>query len=194
MKSWKKVLMVILSILEMIVAYYVMTQFRYIVKSPFYFIDSITSTTNLYYIPTVLFWISTLVFIFSFLKLVLVVFYPKKEKQLKLSSADTKSLIIQKTAIESIILIKANEKDFFEDTSTKVIVKSKKNKISGKILGSVNATQGLTEQSNIFLNELQEDLEKILNLKSGNIRLELVLKLDKKKKKSIKKITKKRVM
>ncbi|WP_413536854.1 alkaline shock response membrane anchor protein AmaP [Carnobacterium divergens] len=192
MKRWQKVLMILLSILEMIVAFYVITQFKYIVKTPFHFLKSINSNTNLYYIPTVLFWISTIVFIFSSLKLVLIVFYPKKEKQLKLSSTDASSLLIQKKAVESIILIKADEKDFFEDTSTKVIVKSKKNKISGKIVGSVNATPELTEKSKIFLNELQEDLEKILSLKSENIQLKLVLKLDKKK--SIKKTTKKRVM
>ncbi|TFJ48468.1 hypothetical protein CKN80_00630 [Carnobacterium divergens] len=184
--------MILLSILEMIVAFYVITQFKYIVKTPFHFLKSINSNTNLYYIPTVLFWISTIVFIFSSLKLVLIVFYPKKEKQLKLSSTDASSLLNQKKAVESIILIKADEKDFFEDTSTKVIVKSKKNKISGKIVGSVNATPELTEKSKIFLNELQEDLEKILSLKSENIQLKLVLKLDKKK--SIKKTTKKRVM
>lgn len=192
MKRWQKVLMILLSILEMIVAFYVITQFKYIVKTPFHFLKSINSNTNLYYIPTVLFWISTIVFIFSSLKLVLILFYPKKEKQLKLSSTDASSLLIQKKAVESIILIKADEKDFFEDTSTKVIVKSKKNKISGKIVGSVNATPELTEKSKIFLNELQEDLEKILSLKSENIQLKLVLKLDKKK--SIKKTTKKRVM
>ncbi|WP_135019933.1 alkaline shock response membrane anchor protein AmaP [Carnobacterium divergens] len=192
MKRWQKVLMILLSILEMIVAFYVITQFKYIVKTPFHFLKSINSNTNLYYIPTVLFWISTIVFIFSSLKLVLIVFYPKKEKQLKLSSTDASSLLNQKKAVESIILIKADEKDFFEDTSTKVIVKSKKNKISGKIVGSVNATPELTEKSKIFLNELQEDLEKILSLKSENIQLKLVLKLDKKK--SIKKTTKKRVM
>ena len=192
MKRWQKVLMILLSILEMIVAFYVITQFKYIVKTPFHFLKSINSNTNLYYIPTVLFWISTIVFIFSSLKLVFIVFYPKKEKQLKLSSTDASSLLIQKKAVELIILIKADEKDFFEDTSTKVIVKSKKNKISGKIIGSVNATPELTEKSKIFLNELQEDLEKILSLKSENIQLKLVLKLDKKK--SIKKTTKKRVM
>lgn len=190
--KWQKLMLGLFSLLIMSVSFYSIIRFQYAVGNPIHFSFSISNKHLLFYSSFFLFWVSILLVVCSIIVLILTIVFPKREKQLGLSSPKPNSLAIQRKALESIILVKANEQEFFEEVTTKVRVKTKKRKITAKIFGSIQNVPNLPDQSRLFINELHEDIEAILGLESENIRLKLVLKPNKKKQKS--EGNKKRVM
>lgn len=182
--KWQKLMLGLFSLLILIVSFFSSIRFQYTVGNPFDFSFSISNKHLLFYGSFFLFWISILLLVCSTLGLILSIVIPKKEKLLRLSSSQPNSLAIQRKTIESIILIKANEKEFFEEVTTKVKVKTKKRKITAKIFGSIQNVPNLPDQSRLFINELHEDMETILGLESEKIRLKLILKPNQKKNKT----------
>ena len=182
--KWQKLMLGLFSLLILIVSFYSSIRFQYTVGNPFDFSFFISNKHLLFYGSFFLFWISILLLVCSTLGLILSIVIPKKEKLLRLSSSQPNSLAIQRKTIESIILIKANEKEFFEEVTTKVKVKTKKRKITAKIFGSIQNVPNLPDQSRLFINELHEDMETILGLESEKIRLKLILKPNQKKNKT----------
>ena len=183
MLKWQKYILGFFSILITIVSLYGIIYFQYTVGTPFDFSFLPSNKTFLFYSSLVVFWVSIFLFVSSILMIILTIIYPKKEKQFLLSSTKPNSLAIQQKALESIILVKANEQKFFEEVTTKVKVKTKKRKITARIFGSLKNVPELPSKSRLFMNDLQEDIETILGLESENIRLKLILKPNKKKKK-----------
>lgn len=181
--KWQKFMLGLFSLLILIVSFYSSIRFQYTIGNPFDFSFFISNKHLLFYGSFFLFWISILLLVCSTLGLILSIVIPKKEKLLRLNSAQPNSLAIQRKTIESIILIKANEKEFFEEVTTKVKVKTKKRKITAKIFGSIQNVPNLPDQSRLFINELHEDMETILGLESEKIRLKLILKPNQKKNK-----------
>lgn len=182
--KWQKFMLGLFSLLILIVSFYSSIRFQYTVGNPFDFSFFISNKHLLFYGSFFLFWISILLLVCSTLGLILSIVIPKKEKLLRLSSSQPNSLAIQRKTVESIILIKANEKEFFEEVTTKVKVKTKKRKITAKIFGSIQNVPNLPDQSRLFINELHEDMETILGLESEKIRLKVILKPNQKKNKT----------
>lgn len=182
--KWQKLMLGLFSLLIMVVSFYSSIRFQYTVGNPFDFSFSISNKQFIFYRSLLLFWISILLLVCSILGIILSIVVPKKEKLLRLNSAQPNSLAIQRKTIESIILIKANEKEFFEEVTTKVKVKTKKRRIIAKIFGSIQNVPNLPDQSRLFINELHEDMETILGLESEKIRLKLILKPNQKKNKT----------
>lgn len=182
MKRWQKLALGIFSILVMLNAFYGISQFQYTVGSPFSDI-ALDSEKLQFYVALIFFWLSVSLFISASLIFLTSIFFPKKRKALQLSSkANLNSLAIQNRAIESLILIKAKEKNFLDEVSSKVVVKARKKKMVGKIYSRVTLEPALPEKSRLFLEELHEDIEQMLDLKSESIKLKLVFRRIKDKK------------
>ena len=189
MSKWQKVLVILISVLVMLNALYGIIRSQYVMGMPFDFINSFENSQINDYVSLALFWISLFLLISSMILFLATLIFPKKEKQILLSSENKfNRLSIQKKAIESLILVKANGKTFFEGTSSKVIVKNRRRKVIGKIYGNLRVESNISEKSQQFLDELNDDMQQILGLESKSIRLKLILCPVKKQSKSKNKI------
>lgn len=185
MNKWQKVIVAIILVLVILNALYSIICSQYVVGTPFNLINSFNYIQKNEYVSITLFWISLFLLIISTVLLLTTLFFPKKEKQIRLSSEhNLNRLTIQKKAIESLIMVRANRDHFFEGASSKVIVKNRRRKVTGKIYGHLREEENIPEKSRQFLADLHDDMEQILGLKSENIRLKLVLCPVKKQNKS----------
>ncbi|ANZ94026.1 MULTISPECIES: alkaline shock response membrane anchor protein AmaP [Brochothrix] len=176
MRKSQKFIMGFLAILVMLIAYFVILQVQPSANTPFHVGDVLTYVRDVPYYNLVLFWIAFGLLSLAFLAFVISFLIPPKERFLTLYSENKNTLEIQKKAIESIILTKAKQKQFLEDVSPTVIVKTKKQKITGEIHCKVLDDTDFTARNKIFLQELHRDIVQMLNLEAENIQLSLKIK------------------
>lgn len=141
-----------------------LTQYQYIGKYLTYFV----------------FWASILLFVYFIVLLLISLFAKKQEKEFVLKNSEGQ-LVIQATAIRSLVKQQTEEFNFLQNPQVSVKFSNKRQKISCKISGSAFSMSDLPGKSERLSDKVEHLLENMLGVQSDNVALNVLVKAKPKK-------------
>lgn len=172
MSRISKVLFTIGLLLFLFVMFFVVVENQQAISLPVYLIPMSEYPLIGSYMTVILFWSGIGFMVLALLALLVVWFFPKQTSRLELSS-DSGDLVIQKKAIENMILQIVKKEHFIDHPSVKV--KMTKKKIKADVAGKMRPVAAVPERQAELVDKIKTEVHQLMGVNSS-ITTDVVLK------------------